>query len=76
MLQGVTKIKFVTDGLLLREMMDDPLLTRYRYVAATAAWAGSSVLHSNGEGGAREEAAAWAGLSCVVFNHFVESPAA
>jgi hypothetical protein len=25
-----TRIKYVTDGVLLREMMDDPLLTRYR----------------------------------------------
>ena len=24
-------IKFLTDGVLLREMMDDPLLTKYRY---------------------------------------------
>jgi hypothetical protein len=29
-LQATTRIKYVTDGLLLREMMDDPLLTRYR----------------------------------------------
>lgn len=29
--QGVTKIKFLTDGVLLREMMDDPLLSKYRY---------------------------------------------
>lgn len=29
--QGVTMIKFLTDGILLREMMDDPLLTKYRY---------------------------------------------
>ncbi|KAL5998476.1 ATP-dependent RNA helicase [Asimina triloba] len=28
---GVTRIKFLTDGVLLREMMDDPLLTKYRY---------------------------------------------
>ncbi|KAF8058346.1 DEAH9 [Scenedesmus sp. PABB004] len=30
--QAVTRIKYVTDGLLLREMMDDPLLTRYSVV--------------------------------------------
>lgn len=29
--QGVTMIKFLTDGVLLREMMNDPLLTKYRY---------------------------------------------
>lgn len=29
--QDVTRIKFLTDGVLLREMMDDPLLTKYRY---------------------------------------------
>lgn len=29
--QGVTRIKFLTDGVLLREMMDDPLLSKYRY---------------------------------------------
>jgi hypothetical protein len=27
----MTKIKFLTDGVLIREMMDDPLLTKYRY---------------------------------------------
>jgi HrpA-like RNA helicase len=30
LLQATTRIKYVTDGLLLREMMDDPLLTKYR----------------------------------------------
>ena len=28
--QGRTQIKFCTDGVLLREMMDDPLLSAYR----------------------------------------------
>jgi HrpA-like RNA helicase len=28
--QGVTEIKFLTDGVLLRELADDPLLSAYR----------------------------------------------
>lgn len=30
-LQAATMIKFLTDGVLLREIMNDPLLTKYRY---------------------------------------------
>lgn len=29
--QDITKIKFLTDGVLLKQMMEDPLLTQYRY---------------------------------------------
>ena len=29
-LKGVTRVKYLTDGVLIREMMDDPLLSRYR----------------------------------------------
>ena len=31
-IQGVTRIKYCTDGVLLREMMEDPLLSAYRQV--------------------------------------------
>lgn len=37
-MQGVTQLKFVTDGVLLREMMDDPLLTAYRSVVSCLWW--------------------------------------
>lgn len=37
-LQDVTRIKFLTDGVLLREMMDDPLLTKYRQVFIYFTW--------------------------------------
>ncbi|KAK9706755.1 hypothetical protein RND81_07G149800 [Saponaria officinalis] len=30
--QGITRIKFLTDGVLLREMMDDPLLSKYSVI--------------------------------------------
>ncbi|KAK3039917.1 hypothetical protein RJ639_027752 [Escallonia herrerae] len=30
--QGVTRIKFLSDGVLLREMMDDPLLSKYSVI--------------------------------------------
>ncbi len=30
--KGTTKVKFLTDGVLIREMLDDPLLTRYSVV--------------------------------------------
>ena len=36
MSQGLTCIKYCTDGVLLREMMEDPLLSTYRCNAATA----------------------------------------
>ncbi|GMH30367.1 hypothetical protein Nepgr_032210 [Nepenthes gracilis] len=30
--EGITRIKFLTDGVLIREMMDDPLLTKYSVI--------------------------------------------
>jgi hypothetical protein len=37
-------IKFLTDGVLIREMMEDPLLTKYRYVHKLAQIAYMSVM--------------------------------
>lgn len=31
-IQGKTRVKFLTDGMLFREMMEDPLLSQYRFV--------------------------------------------
>ncbi|XP_066378839.1 uncharacterized protein [Miscanthus floridulus] len=31
-MQGMTMIKFLTDGVLIREMMEDPLLTKYSVI--------------------------------------------
>lgn len=36
-MQGLTRIKYVTDGVLLREMMADPLLSRYGVVVVDEA---------------------------------------
>ena len=33
--RSATKLKFLTDGMLIREMMRDPLLTKYRYTNTT-----------------------------------------
>ena len=45
-MQDRTKIKFCTDGMLIRDMLEDPLLSSYRYlnvpcldaVCASTAW--------------------------------------
>lgn len=38
MTPGITRLEFVTEGILLREMLSDPLLTRFSILAVE--WGG------------------------------------